>query len=231
MSGQSAIDLLAMHPALLSAGQLETREHRGVQATGVRGLDRLIGGGWPRGVLSELTGPRSSGRTAVLQASLATAIARGETVALIDPAGAFDPRTAVRAGIPLERLLWVRGGSRALAATELLMNAGGFGLVVLDLDETPVRAPTAAWVRLKQVAERQGTALLLIAARRAQGVGGGVVITLHRSGAQFQDTSPLPAAPAALRVLGTRAVLERMRGQTGNDNAPATLELQHDLAS
>lgn len=172
-----------------------------------------------------MTGPRSSGRTAVLQSSLASAITRGETVALVDPACAFDPWAAVRAGIPLERLLWVRGGTRALAATEVLMNAGGLGLVVLDLDETPVRAPTAAWVRLKQVAERQGTALLVVAAQRPQGVGGGVVVSLQRLGAK--DTAP----SAMLRMLGARAVLERRRGQTGNDNAPVMLELQHDLAS
>src|SRR5688572_3765525 len=105
---------------LVPARRLE--EKRGVLPTGMPILDGLLGGGWPRGCMSELSGRRSSGRTSVLCASLAGAIAQGETVALIDSGGGLDPRAAERAGVQLSRLLWVRCTSRqALPAADLVI--------------------------------------------------------------------------------------------------------------
>jgi RecA/RadA recombinase len=72
-------------------------------------LDRCLRGGLPRGQVSEVTGPVSSGRTGVAWAALAAATRRGEIVSLIDTFDRFDPETAAAAGIDLSRLLWVRG--------------------------------------------------------------------------------------------------------------------------
>jgi hypothetical protein len=72
-------------------------------------LDRGLAGGLPRGQVSEVVGPSSSGRTSVAWAALAAATRRGESVALIDTFDRFDPPTAHAAGIVLSRLLWVRG--------------------------------------------------------------------------------------------------------------------------
>ncbi|MEY4094179.1 MAG: Recombinase [Acidobacteriota bacterium] len=66
-------------------------------------------GGLPRGQVSEVVGPASSGRTSVAWAALAAATRRGESVALIDTFDRFDPPTAKACGIDLSRLLWVRG--------------------------------------------------------------------------------------------------------------------------
>ena len=66
-------------------------------------------GGLPRGQVSEVVGPASSGRTSVAWAALAAATRRGESVALIDTFDRFDPPTAHACGIHLSRLLWVRG--------------------------------------------------------------------------------------------------------------------------
>ncbi|HUQ87268.1 MAG TPA: hypothetical protein VM096_06895 [Vicinamibacterales bacterium] len=67
------------------------------------------GGGLPRGQVSEIVGPASSGRTSVAWAALAAATRRGESVALIDTFDRFDPPTAHACGMDLSKLLWVRG--------------------------------------------------------------------------------------------------------------------------
>jgi hypothetical protein len=79
-------------------------------STGFTALDALLGGGIPRGQVTELVGPASSGRTSVAFAILAEATARGEVAAYIDASDSLDPRSAQKAGIALERLLWVRCG-------------------------------------------------------------------------------------------------------------------------
>ncbi len=80
-----------------------------VAAFGTDILDRALSGGLPRGQVSEVVGPASSGRTSFAWAALAAATLRGESVALIDTFDRFDPPTAHACGIELSRLLWVRG--------------------------------------------------------------------------------------------------------------------------
>ena len=80
-----------------------------VAAFGTDTLDRALSGGLPRGQVSEVVGPSSSGRTSLAWAALAAATLRGESVALIDTFDRFDPPTAHACGIELSRLLWVRG--------------------------------------------------------------------------------------------------------------------------
>ena len=137
MSAASLLDLLpaALSAHLIPARRLEEKggDKRGFVATALPQLDALLGGGWPRGVVSELAGPRSSGRTSILHASLAGALKGGGVAALVDAEQAFDARLAARAGVPLARLLWVHApGTQALRAAELLIDAGGFDLVALD---------------------------------------------------------------------------------------------------
>jgi hypothetical protein len=78
-------------------------------------LTDALRGGIPRGHLSEIHGPVSSGRTSLAWAALAAATARGEWVGLIDTFDRFDPERAQEAGVGLSRLLWVRG--QALSKT------------------------------------------------------------------------------------------------------------------
>ena len=80
-------------------------------STGLAWLDGQMAGGWPRGESSEIVGPASSGRTAVLCATFAAATARGEIVALVDALDCFDPQSAAAAGIELSQMLWARGES------------------------------------------------------------------------------------------------------------------------
>jgi recA bacterial DNA recombination protein len=80
-----------------------------VASFGLPDLDAQLFGGLPRGQISELIGPVSSGRTSLAWTWLAAATARGESVALVDTFDRFDPASATTCGMELSRLLWVRG--------------------------------------------------------------------------------------------------------------------------
>jgi hypothetical protein len=133
-------------------------------SSGIREIDALTGG-LPRGCLTEICGPASSGRTSVLLAALAAATRREEVCALVDTSEAFDPPSAAAAGVSFDRLLWVRCGvkkknispqshgdtekakkkdrrmedliEQTLRVTDLLLQSGGFGLVAIDLGDVP----------------------------------------------------------------------------------------------
>ena len=98
--------------------------------TGLPSLDAQLRGGVPRGQVSEIVGPRSSGRTSVLRALMATATRRGELVALIDTLDRFDPASAVAAGVDLARLLWVRGTGRAVDAVGARARLGAIAAAI-----------------------------------------------------------------------------------------------------
>jgi hypothetical protein len=91
-----------------AASRLEARPAPEMVSTGIHAIDALTGG-LPRGCLTEIFGPASSGRTSVLLAALAAATQRQEVCALVDVTNAFDPHSAA-ARVALDRLLWVRCG-------------------------------------------------------------------------------------------------------------------------
>src|SRR5689334_4757000 len=96
---------------------------------------RTAGRDFPRGRISEIVGVRSSGRTSMLHALLAASTGRGEHAALVDTADAFDPVSAAAAGVDLSKLIWVRCGGQiepGMRAADLLIQAGGFGVVAID---------------------------------------------------------------------------------------------------
>jgi len=88
---------------------IDPQDEHAVGPSGVTALDATLGGGFPRGQLSELVGLRSSGRTSLLLRLLAAATSRGECVALVDALDMLDAESAAAAGVDLDRLLWVRG--------------------------------------------------------------------------------------------------------------------------
>jgi hypothetical protein len=140
--------------------------------TGVPALDDLLDGGFPRGRLSEIVGAPSSGRTSLACALLAEATRQGEAAAVIDLPDALHPEALWRAGAHLDRVLWVRPPSlpAAFKCTELVLIAGGFGLVVLDLGLQRIHSlPPAVWPRLQRAAKRADTALIVLAPQRVAG--------------------------------------------------------------
>jgi len=91
------------------ASALEVRPAPAMVPFGIDGLDALTGG-VPRGALTELFGPASSGRTSVMLSLMASVTQRQEVCALIDVTDSFDPLSGEAAGIDLRRMLWVRCG-------------------------------------------------------------------------------------------------------------------------
>ena len=167
--------------------------------TGHAGLDARLQGGIPRGHVSELLGPRSSGRTSLLLRLLAAATARGELVALVDALDMLDVESAAAAGIDLDHLLWIRGhvvpnpgmcrdlNQRALVqavrALTLVLEAGNFGLVAFDVGEAPAdairRLPFTTWLRLHRMVEGSHTVCLLVGSDRLSRSPAG--LTMHAS--------------------------------------------------
>jgi recombination protein RecA len=162
--------------------QVDPRDEHALAPSGISPLDARLGGGFPRGQLSELVGPRSSGRTSLLLHMMAAATARGELVALVDALDMFDVTSAVAAGVDCERLLWIRGHvvtnqglcrefnqraiEQAIRAFTLVLQAGNFGLVVFDVAEAPAdavrRLPFTTWLRLQRMVEGSQTACILV---------------------------------------------------------------------
>ncbi len=169
-------------------------------------LDEVLGGGWPRAALSEISGRRTTGRTAVVLAALARAARAGEAVALVDMGGALDPRAAAAAGLALPRLLWVRCAvGEALKAVDLVVSAGGFDVVALDLGDERPRVPTSAWIRLKHGAERQGTSVLVATPARAVGAFAAAAIELSAPTPRFlTDAGPPLLDGARVKVTCVR---------------------------
>jgi recombination protein RecA len=200
--------------------------------TGLALLDAHLQGGLPRGQLSEIVGPASSGRTSLALALAGAATRRGELVAFIDTLDRGDAASMARAGIDPSRFLWVRGddvplsrralapgwepsrprpgrarGSlaaraldRAIKATNLVLQAGGFGLVVLDLADVPLDAlrdlPFTTWMRLQRVLEGGDAACVLVGAEAMARSADGVSLRLQRRGAPPRVATSRPPVTA-----------------------------------
>jgi recombination protein RecA len=117
--------------------KLGTSERQAVDAipTGSIALDLAIGvGGVPRGRITEIFGPESSGKTTLCQHVLAEAQKRGGVVAFIDVEHALDPAYARACGVNVDELLVSQPdtGEQALEITETLIRSGGVDCVVVD---------------------------------------------------------------------------------------------------
>ena len=186
---------------------LERIDGSAVVAMDVAAIDRCLHGGLPRGQLSEIAGPSSSGRTTLLLQLAAAATARGEIVALVDTLDRLDVASAAAAGVDLERLLWIRGHEisrpqgpsqsdsswgqrpgplglldRALKALNLVLQAGGFGVVAIDLADVPSstlkQIPFTTWMRVQRVIEGSDTACVLLTPEPLARSAGGLTMSL-----------------------------------------------------
>lgn len=157
---------------------------------GVAAVDAALGGGLPRGRLSELVGPRGAGRLSLAVGALAGAQAAGEWVALVDAADGFDPRTASDAGVALDRLLWVRpnGISDGLRAIDRVLEAGGFALVVFYASEVRGFVPQASAARLSRRAEQARSAVLVVGERAQLGSFSAATLAVSRARAKWSGT-------------------------------------------
>jgi hypothetical protein len=227
-------DLLRARRLQADGPPLRGEERRRPIPTGIGELDVLLDGGFPRGHLSEIHGPVSSGRTGVLHALLAGATRAGALAALVDPLDRFDPGSAAAAGADLSRLLWLRGprcapeeaGEKTLAdataAVATLASSGLFDVVALDLAGAARerrRLPSTTWLRLQRLVEDTTTALVLVAEEHVACAPGGAALALEPVARRWSG----PPGPARLlEALAARARAGR-RGLRSADFALAAL--------
>ncbi|MGZ3582428.1 MAG: recombinase RecA [Ktedonobacterales bacterium] len=115
----------------------EHRAHVKVESipTGAIALDLALGtGGIPRGRITEIYGPESSGKTTLCQHIIASAQKRGGVCAIVDAEHALDPSYAERCGVNTEELLISQPdtGEQALEIVEMLVRSGAVDVVVVD---------------------------------------------------------------------------------------------------
>lgn len=195
--------------------------------TGVLPLDAALDGGLPRGRISELIGPFSSGKTSIALTLLAMATRCGEVVACVDPADALHPASLALAGTDLRRLLWVRppSATAAMRCTELLLQAGGFAAVVLDLG-VPLPGPLRGqvWPRLLRAAEQSHTALIVVAPQRV--VGSFAIISLN-----LQRRAPLWRRGLWALFEGFEIAVALMRNKLGAPRRSVVIRARESCSS
>lgn len=176
-------------------------------ASGYAEVDALVGGGFPKGRLSEISGPASSGRTSLALGLLATVTRGGELAAVVDGADAFDPLSAESVGVDLDRVLWARAPAwrEALRCCERLLETEGIPLVLLDLASEVPRATEVAWLRLGRLAKASRSGLVVLSQQRLTGSHAEVALEMQNTKARFSES------PALLEGLEIRAMLARHR--------------------
>ena len=226
---------------------LERTDPSALVSSNVGALDVCLRGGLPRGALSEISGPRSSGRTTLLWQLMAAATRRGELVAVVDTCDRLDVSSVTAAGIDLDRLLWIRGQSmtglfdqasgqvgrglgdggrrpgdsthalldrvveRAIKALNLVLQAGGFGVVALDLADVPHtvlrRIPFTTWLRVQRAIEGSETACVLVTPEPFARSAGGLTVALTARPAWVGDSPRsrrLEGAEMTVKVIASR---------------------------
>ncbi|HEV2833932.1 MAG TPA: hypothetical protein VGW58_01370 [Pyrinomonadaceae bacterium] len=154
-------------------------------STGVTEVDASTGG-IPRGAITEIFGPRSSGRTSLMYSLLRYATTHDEICALVDTNDVFAPAAAAMSGIDFERLLWIRCAANlehAFKATDLLLHAGGFGLVIVDLGDVAGkdvrRIISSWWYRFRRTVEDRPTAVVVISEEACTRSCAALTLELH----------------------------------------------------
>jgi recombination protein RecA len=104
-------------------------------STGSLSLDMAIGvGGIPRGRVTEIFGPESSGKTTLALTVAANAQRKGGVVAYVDAEHALDPAYAKKIGVNLDALLVSQpdSGEQALEIVDLLVQSNAVDVIVVD---------------------------------------------------------------------------------------------------
>lgn len=165
-------------------------------ATGVPELDHLLGGGLPKGEVTELVGDGDgSGSAQVIHALVRQAAREGRFLALVDAADSYDIDAPTSA--ELHRLLWVRcrGAEEALRATDVLLRDRNIPLVILDLKPLSMaqcrKVPSSVWHRYARITEHQGTTLMVVTPSAL--VGGVAVRVETRARLGLEALQALPA--------------------------------------
>jgi hypothetical protein len=184
MAASAAIRLqveTALSKRVPAALTLKIKQAPELFSTGIEEVDAVLGGGIPRGSITEVAGASSTGKTSFALSSIAAITQSGAACAWVDVSDALSPESAAAAQIVMKRLLWLRMSpdrkklvagkpwsrlEQALTATDLLLQAGGFAAIVLDMSDVrpqdATRIPLQHWYRFRLAAEQARTALVLL---------------------------------------------------------------------
>ncbi|HEX6503237.1 MAG TPA: hypothetical protein VF011_08310 [Terriglobales bacterium] len=236
------------------ASRLEVRPDPELVSTGIAQLDALTGG-LPCGCLTEMHGLPSSGRTSVLLSVIAAATHRQEACALVDVSQAFDPHSAAAASVDLQQLLWVRCHAatpkarppqrlgeektqnksdmarmaQALKVADLLVQSGGFGLIVIDLSDLSHdqarRIPLASWFRFRRAVENTPTVLLVMGQGPCARTCASLVLRLEKSSAVSFQLSALSSQLSVVNGLGSRITVHNFAHPSEVPEGPAHARL------
>jgi hypothetical protein len=164
---------MAADPAFAALRESLDRRHREASAaaftlgedrivrTEIPEVDRILGGGFPRGTIAALEGAPSSGRSALAARLLAAATGSG--LGALIGTELFPPALAA-AGVRLERLLCVPvdDGVGAARAADIALRSGAFGVVVIPALPSGRGTGSATWTRLASLAHRANALLVAV---------------------------------------------------------------------
>ncbi|MFL5521915.1 MAG: ATPase domain-containing protein [Gemmatimonadales bacterium] len=187
--------------------------------TGVAGLDAALGGGLPRGRLTEIAGPLGSG-TATLARRLVTGlVARGLGVAYVDATRTLDPADWAHLAAGHLRVVRPPEAARGAWCADVLLRSGAFVLVVLDGAPALTRQQA---LRLIGLAREKDAAFVVLGQDRPSAVSGAVRLAVRRRwGGAIQvlierggnrELVELPSALDEPRRLGVHAAGPDRRG-------------------
>jgi hypothetical protein len=197
---------------------------------GIKDIDRLEV--FRRGSLVEICGPCSSGRTTLFHGLLSRCTSEGEAAAILDVTDSFDPISASHLGVVLSEVLWVRCGAarsqgralsaieQALGAADLLLKSGGFGLLALDLANTPMKEarqiPLTAWFKFRRAVEATRTLFVVLAQQSNAGSSSAATLNVSQTGVEVEKSARSSIArhidgDCLIKTLRSRA--EVVRGQ------------------
>src|SRR5574344_32993 len=120
--------------AVMKLGENEHR-HIDVVSSGSIGLDIALGiGGYPKGIIIEIFGPESYGKTTFALHAIAEAQKKGGRAAFIDAEHSLDPTYAAALGVNTDELLLSQpdNGEQALEIAEALVRSGAISIIVVD---------------------------------------------------------------------------------------------------
>lgn len=204
-----------------SAFKLPERRPSEVIPTGIPEIDSFTEGGLPRGAITEVFGQASSGRTSFMLSALAHATCHEEVCALVDINNVFDPQSATQAQMNLDRLLWIRCAhnlEHAFKATDLLLQAGGFGLVMLDLGDVPAKSAkriiSSWWYRFRRTLEATPTALMVIAEESCVGSRAALGLELKKEICLWLSANPGASGTPKRRHLSAVAAAQSQVNRT-----------------
>jgi len=143
---------------------------RRIWPTGCKPVDDLLGGGLPKGALTEITtASRSTGSASLLRLMLRQAAGERQIAAVVDGSDSLDVTEMEEA--VLSRLLWVRcrNATEALQAADLLLRDNNVSLIFLDLAGNAAaqlrRIQATTWYRFQRLIEEAGTVCAVLTPR------------------------------------------------------------------